>query len=73
MQNNLVPYLHEINLSDPEEIARDYDHQLIQFVIDVSDAMCHLQRHKVSTEELQWLEHLRDHGSMFRDTGSSSK
>lgn len=47
MQNNLMPYLHEVNLSDTDDIVSFYDHQLIQFAIDVSDAMYHLHRHKI--------------------------
>ena len=52
MQNNLMPYLHEISLSEDDDVETFFNHQLIQFVIDISDALCHLHRHKVITFEL---------------------
>ena len=49
MQNNLMPYLHEISLSEDDDVETFFNHQLIQFVIDISDALCHLHRHQVIT------------------------
>ena len=47
MQNNLVPYLHEINLSDDDDVDRFYHHQMMQFAVDIIDALCFLHRQQV--------------------------
>ena len=46
MQNNLMPYLHEISLSEDNDVETFFNHQLIQFVNDISD-LCGLHYREV--------------------------